>query len=133
MPNQSKKQPAKAPTPAPAGWGRRIGALFIDWIASTLVLIAIIGPHEYSKPNGTVLVLPVWLAEVVLFTVFVGGSFGQIALGLRVRRVDGSRLSPWAVLVRAILIVLVIPPLIYKPDGRGLHDMAVDSAVYRQQ
>lgn len=130
MSNQPKKRPTKDVAPPLAGWGRRIAALFVDWIASTLVLIAIIGTHEYSKPNGTALVLPVLFAEVALFTMFVGGSFGQIALGIRVRRLDGGRLSPWAILIRTLLILLVIPPLIYKPDGRGLHDMAVDSAAY---
>lgn len=127
---QAQKGPKLPPGYIPARWGRRISALFIDWIASTLVLIAIIGPHNYSKPSGTSLVLPVVLVEMVLFTAFLGGSFGQMALGIRVRRVNGARLSPWAILIRSLLILLVIPPLIYKPDGRGLHDMAVDSAAY---
>lgn len=134
MSNQSKKPLPKAPNPLaglePASWGRRIGALFIDWIASTLVLIAIIGPHRYSGPNGTVLVLPVALVEIALFTLFIGGSFGQVALRVRVRRLDGVRLTPGAVLVRTVLVLLVIPPLIYKSDGRGLHDMAVNSAAF---
>jgi len=134
MSNPAKKQPTKPRLPAglePAGWGRRIGALVIDWVASSLVLIAIAGYDTYSNPRGSVLILPVFFAEIVLFTVLVGGSFGQVALKLRVRRVGGSRLSPWGTLIRSLLILLIIPPLIYKPDGRGLHDMAVDSAVYR--
>jgi len=29
--------------------------------------------------------------------------------------------------VRSLLIALVIPPLVFRPDGRGLHDLAVGS------
>ncbi|MGN6721464.1 MAG: RDD family protein [Marmoricola sp.] len=134
MSNQPKK-PAGTPKLPPglmhAGWGRRIAALFIDWLASSLVLIAIAGPSRYSGPNGTALILPVLFVEIVLLTILIGGSFGQVVLKLRVRRIDGARLSPWAVLIRTLLILLVIPPLIYKPDGRGLHDMVVDSATFR--
>lgn len=134
MSNQSKKPTQNKPKlPAglePAGWGRRIAALFIDWGVSTLVLLAIIGPERYGKPGAGGWVIVVLFVEIVLFTVLMGGSFGQIVLRLRVRRIDGTSLSPWAILIRSLLLVLVIPPLIYKPDGRGLHDMAVDSAAY---
>ena len=34
-------------------------------------------------------------------------------------------------LVRSVLVALVIPPLIFRPDGRGLHDMLVGSATVR--
>ena len=135
MSNQSERPDAGAWTLAPglvpAGWGPRIIALFIDWLASSLVLIAIVGPSRYSGPNGTVLILPVLFVEIVVFTILIGGSFGQVALKIRVRRIDGARLSPWAVLIRTLLMLLVIPPLIYKSDGRGLHDMVVDSAAVR--
>lgn len=134
MSNQARK-PTGALTPppglAPASWGRRIAALFIDWVASTLVYVAIVGSSTYSKPGGQLFVPVVLFVEIVIFTILVGGSFGQIALKIRVRRIDGARLTPWAVLIRAVLILLVVPPLIYKPDGRGLHDMVVDSAAFR--
>lgn len=130
------KKPSTSPDASstglkPAGWGRRFGALFIDWIASSLALIAVAGPERYSGPNGTALILPIMLGEIVVFTALVGGSFGQIVVKMRVRHLDGSRLNPWEALIRTILIGLIIPPLIYKPDGRGLHDLVVNSAVYR--
>jgi hypothetical protein len=31
-------------------------------------------------------------------------------------------------LLRQVLICLVIPPLVFRPDGRGLHDMICGSA-----
>jgi len=130
MSNQSTAFPKPPAGLEPAGWGRRIAALFIDWLVSSLVLIAIAGPSRYSGPNGTSLILPIFFVEIVLFTILLGGSFGQIALKIRVRRIDGARLTPWAILIRTLLIVLVVPPLIFKSDGRGLHDMAVNSAAY---
>ena len=54
-----------------------------------------------------------------------GGSFGQLATRLRVVRIDGSGrpLSLLTALLRQVLICLVIPPLVFRPDGRGLHDL----------
>jgi uncharacterized RDD family membrane protein YckC len=59
-----------------------------------------------------------------------GGSFGQLATRMRVVRVDGSGrpLSLLTALLRQVLICLVIPPLVFRPDGRGLHDMICGSA-----
>ena len=44
-------------------------------------------------------------------------------------RADGSGrpLDLLRSLLRVVLVCLVVPPLIYKPDGRGLHDVAVGS------
>ena len=36
-------------------------------------------------------------------------------------------------LVEQVLIALVIPPLVFRPDGRGLHDLAAGSAVVTLQ
>jgi uncharacterized RDD family membrane protein YckC len=44
-------------------------------------------------------------------------------------RVDtGGRLDPLRSLARAILVAVVIPPLVFRPDRRGLHDMAAGTA-----
>jgi hypothetical protein len=29
--------------------------------------------------------------------------------------------------LRQVLVALVVPPLVFKPDGRGLHDLAAGS------
>ena len=54
----------------------------------------------------------------------------QLATRLRVVRLDGTGRPPDLLrsLLRVVLICLVVPPLIYKPDGRGLHDLAVGTA-----
>jgi uncharacterized RDD family membrane protein YckC len=53
---------------------------------------------------------------------------------LRTVRVDGGgRLEPLRSLARAILVALVIPPLVFKPDRRGLHDLAAGTATVTLQ
>ena len=117
-----------------ASWGRRILALIVDWIASTLVVVVLIGPDRYGSDRwASTYVLGVYVLESALFVALLGGSFGQLATRLRVVRVDGSGrpLSLLVALARQVLVALVIPPLVFRPDGRGLHDLAARSAVVR--
>lgn len=119
-----------------ATWARRILALVVDWFAATLVVILLLGGVDDwagDQAAGTY-VLGVFVLESAAFMALSGGSFGQLATRLRVVRVVGDRLDPRPVpphlaLVRQLLIALVIPPLVYRPDGRGLHDLAARSAV----
>ena len=121
-----------------ASWSRRILALFVDWIASTLAVIAVLGPDGWldDRYAGTY-TMGVFLLESTLLTALVGGSFGKLATGLRVAAYagnrDGAQIWPrppdlLRSLARQLLICLVIPPLIFRPDGRGLHDLAAGSA-----
>ena len=110
-----------------ASWARRVLALFVDWVASTLTVIAFVGWHDYGEPGSTaqLLVLPVYVVESALFTWLLGGSFGKLVTRLRVVPSDGRLrpLNPAKALLRQVLVALVIPPLVYRPDGRGLHDL----------
>jgi uncharacterized RDD family membrane protein YckC len=114
-----------------ASWGRRIIALAIDWAASSLVTLAVLGPHGYANnPSSGWLTLGVFWLEASLGTALAGGSFGQLATRTRVLRLDGRTLPLIPAVVRTLLICVVIPPLIFRPDGRGLHDLAVGSATF---
>ena len=66
-----------------------------------------------------------FIGESALLMALSGGSFGQLATRLRVVRIDGSGrpLSLLPALLRQVMICLVIPPLVFRPDGRGLHDL----------
>ena len=113
-----------------ASWGRRVLALVADWAASTLAVILVIGPRGWLEdPASGFYVLGVFALESTVLTALAGGSFGKLATGLRVVREDGSGqpVDLLRCLVRAVLVCLVIPPLVYRPDRRGLHDMAVGS------
>lgn len=116
---------------ATGSWPRRVAALCIDWFASTLVVIAWLGPAGWlDDPGSGFFTTGVYVAESVVFTTLLGGSFGKLTTRLRVVRADGSGrpVGPLKSLVRTLLICLVIPPLVFRPDGRGLHDLAVDTA-----
>jgi uncharacterized RDD family membrane protein YckC len=113
-----------------ASWGHRILALVVDWFASNLVVVAFLGPGGWSTSRGSgFYALGVFVLESAFFMALLGGSFGQLATRLRVVRVDGSRrpLNLLMALLRQVLICLVIPPLVFRPDGRGLHDLATGS------
>ncbi|HCB07921.1 MAG TPA: RDD family protein [Nocardioides sp.] len=120
-----------------ATWARRIVALIVDWFASTLVVIVLVGGVDNwaGDQQAGFYVLAVFVVESALFTMLSGGSFGQLATRLRVVRENGDPrpIPPHLALLRQVLIALVIPPLIYRPDGRGLHDLAAGSAVVTLQ
>ena len=66
-----------------------------------------------------------FLLEVTLFTAVAGASFGQLAVRMLVVRLDGRPVTVLHALVRTLLICLVIPPVVFNRDNRGLHDLAV--------
>lgn len=119
---------------AVAGWGKRILALIIDWILSSLVVSVLVQRSFWEPPSGVDRWLPLMMfaAEAFVLTATLGGSAGQLVCGVRVVRLTGARLEPWRAFVRAILVCLVIPAVIYNRDQRGLHDMAVDSVALRR-
>jgi uncharacterized RDD family membrane protein YckC len=130
--------PASGPGSA-AGWGRRLLALLIDWTMSRLVVAAFLGQEVIvpsgGRQTGYDLFLPIAVLglEIWILTALLGGSAGQLMLGVAVRRTDGRPLDSWRALVRTILLLLVIPPVVYNRDRQGLHDLAVGSiAVMRR-
>lgn len=131
MPPDATQRPSAAAPGALelASWGRRIGALLIDGVASALVVLAVLGPEGYSRSTWGPLI--VFFLQTSLGTAFAGGSFGQLATRIRVLRMDGRPLSLFRALGRQALVCVVIPPLVFKPDGRGLHDLWTGSAAFR--
>jgi uncharacterized RDD family membrane protein YckC len=108
-----------------APWGRRILALFVDWVACLAVVEGLVAAGVLGgNPNGLG-TLALFVVESALFTAVAGGSFGKIATRLRVvRRDDASQpVSLLRALVRSVLVALLLPPLLTY-DGRGLHDVA---------
>jgi len=107
-------------------------ALAVDWIACLLVTMAILGPARWAESStSSWLTLAIFWVESGIGTAVAGASFGQLATRLRVLKTTGGSVSLLGALLRSLLICLVVPPLVFKPDGRGLHDLAVGSAVYK--
>ena len=106
-----------------ATYGRRLFALCLDWFAA--YIIARLITQEVIVPGW--LQLTVFFIEVSFFTILIGGSAGQILLGIRIVDIDtGMRIGVLPSIMRTFLICLVVPPLL-TVHGRGLHDRAVRS------
>ena len=144
----SSASAAELPFPT-ASWTRRMVALLVDWFACTLVVAAFVGvravPFAWlftgveSQQSDNLWVLGIFVAETTVLTSLAGGSFGKLLTRLRTVRVpvggglDPRPLDPVRGLARQVLLVLVIPPLVFKPDGRGLHDLAAATATVTLQ
>ncbi len=114
--------------PGTASWLHRIGALLVDWLACYFVAFFIL--RDVQHPAFGALTLVVFLLESSVGVALSGGSFGQLVTRIRVRRIDGAPLSLLGAFARQLLICLVIPPLVFREDGRGLHDLLTRSAAY---
>ena len=115
-----------------ASWARRVLALLVDYAACWGVMLLIYGRDWFGSGSVPSIYLNLlFIGESAFLMALSGGSFGQLATRLRVVRIDqsGRPLGLIPALLRQVLICLVIPPLVFRPDGRGLHDLAVGSAV----
>ncbi len=107
-----------------AGWGRRILALCVDWAASLLVASFLAGQGVMTGHGWeSWLPLLVFWVEASVLTALVGSSFGQLATRVAVVNVQGRPVTLLVALVRTFLICVVVPPMIYNRDRRGLHDL----------
>jgi len=115
---------AVTPELVAASWGRRILALFVDWVTCLAVVEGLVAAGVLGgNPNGLG-TLALFVVESALFTAAAGGSFGKLATRLRVvRDVPGQPVSLARALVRSALVALLLPPLL-TAGGRGLHDVA---------
>jgi len=109
-----------------ASFGRRLGALLIDWGTCTLVasfLVDSLAANPWPQ-----------LAVFVLVHAFFVGLFGQ-TLGMAVFRIrcvsmtDGGAIGIPRALLRGVLLALVIPAMISDGDGRGVHDRLAGSVM----
>ncbi|WUH93887.1 RDD family protein [Streptomyces sp. NBC_00433] len=109
--------------------GRRIAALFIDWVLSVLIAYGLIAHRDLHQANNWALV--VFAVVSVISLGLVGCTPGKLIMRIRVIQVDGSRLSPLGAALRTLLLVLVVPAVVFDRDTRGLHDRAVKSVQVR--
>jgi uncharacterized RDD family membrane protein YckC len=102
--------------------------LFVDWLGSYGVAFFIL--RDVQHPAFATLTTVIFWLESSFGIALSGGSFGQLATRLRVLRVDGGPLSLLRALQRQLLVCLVIPPLVFQQDGRGLHDLWTRSGAF---
>ncbi|NUR93536.1 MAG: RDD family protein [Nonomuraea sp.] len=112
-----------------AGWGRRIGALVIDWMICTWVVVQLllrINPAEAPWVPAVV-----FAVQYLLLVGTIGQTFGHRLTGIRVAAMDGRNPRWLPALVRTVLLCLAIPALIADRDHRGVHDRVSNTMVVR--
>jgi uncharacterized RDD family membrane protein YckC len=105
--------------------GRRLVAIMLDWGLAMLISNFAFGGDSWAT-------LAVFAAEQMLLVGTLGYSIGHRAMGIHVVRLGGAPAGPLAGLVRAVLLCLVIPAVIFDPDHRGLHDKAMNTVLVRR-
>jgi uncharacterized RDD family membrane protein YckC len=115
---------ASAETALPATLIRRFGALFVDW--GLCLLIAGLNGSPQRRPWAAPAVL---ILEYAFFLGFFVNTPGMFVARIRCVCVRGGVIGVPRAIVRALLLVLVIPALIMDGDRRGLHDRAAGSVV----
>ncbi len=106
-------------------FGRRLGAIAIDWAIAVVISAAFFS----YEPLVTLLI---FVGLQVLMTIVVNASIGHALLGLRVVPMEGGLLGVWRPIVRALLIALVIPAMVWDDNNRGLHDRASRTILLRR-
>jgi uncharacterized RDD family membrane protein YckC len=112
--------------------GVRLGAFVVDAIVANLLagVPALFGSPVGPGDRGLVVYLAFLLQEFVLVSV-AGASIGKRMFGIRVIRVDGTRLPWYWVLARTALLAALVPAVVWDRDGRGLHDKAAGALTVR--
>jgi hypothetical protein len=135
-PNEYPGQRLGLPPSGPrslARMGRRIAALFVDWLIAYGLAALAMSFGLVSMPWLQWAILGIWFVLGAVSVRLFGFTPGQYALGLIVVPVDGRQHVGFGrALVRGLLIAVVIPPLITDADIRGLQDKVTNTAVVRR-
>lgn len=115
-----------------APFGRRLVALFIDWIACLLVAGVVARFVDLGPGAESFLPLGILFLINVIGVTLGGATLGHRLLGLRVVPLLGEWVTPARAMIRAALLCLLLPPIIVLgDDGRGLHDRAAGTRIVR--
>lgn len=105
--------------------GRRIVAIMLDWGLAILISNFAFGGDSWAT-------LAIFAAEQMILVGTLGYSIGHRIVGIHVVRLGGAPAGLLAGVVRAVLLCLVIPAVIFDPDHRGLHDKAMNTVLVRR-
>ncbi len=122
--------PAHGPG-AMAGFGRRLGAIFIDWTVCQVIAIGLFTAPLGEGAAGSWIVLAIFAVENLVLVTTTGSTLGHRLVGIGVRGFEGA-VRPTQVLLRTLLLCLAIPALVWDRDGRGLHDRAAGTVIVRR-
>ncbi|GAB1817234.1 RDD family protein [Herbidospora sp. RD11066] len=114
-----------------ARFGRRIVALAIDWLICVWAIAQ--GLLGAKGTDATLIATGVLALEYILLVGTMGMTFGMRLVNIRVVSLAGPQLTPKAVLIRTVLLILAVPALIFDKDQRGLHDRFAGTVVIREK
>lgn len=118
-----------------ASLGRRLIGLVVDCVLAELVTSLFVHPGGTLAEHAQTLnywSLVTWYVITVIGTAFFAATPGMVLAGIRVVRADGAALLlPVRAIVRAVLVAVVIPAVVWDSDRRGLHDRVVGTLVVR--
>ncbi|MFF1823150.1 RDD family protein [Kribbella sp. NPDC058245] len=124
-----------------AGWGRRIVALLLDWLIAGLIASAVTGKPIWAGGNDfSTAQLVTFFGMSAILGGLAGGTIGHRALGLRVLSLKagpnstgyGAQVGLLGGVIRAVLLCLFLPAVVFDRDHRGLHDRAANTIVVRR-
>jgi len=118
---------------AVAGLGRRLVGFVVDCVVAGLITSPFVHVH-LTSPSATQSAsywsLLTWFVITVIGTGFFGSTPGMALVGIRVASLEGKPMvGPWRAVIRAILVMLIVPAVIWDVDRRGLHDRAAGTIV----
>lgn len=116
-----------------ASQGRRAAQLVLDILLSALMGgLVNLWVSDPTPGQRNLAASAAFVLSVGVLTAVSGQSLGMRLLGLSaVRLADGGPPRPLGALVRAVLLLLLVPALVYDRDLRGLHDRAAGVIVLR--
>lgn len=114
--------------------GRRLIALVIDWMLASLIANVISGSWDAAanaRPLHQLLVYGLWVALMIVEVPILGGTIGHRLSGIAVAPLRGGWPGLWRPLVRALLLGLLVPALVWDSDSRGFHDKVAGTVLVR--
>jgi uncharacterized RDD family membrane protein YckC len=113
-------------------YGRRTGALALDWLACYAIVAAFSGGVNKMNPNSSLSVLMLFFLEVWMLTALQGATLGHRLFGMKVIRFeDGGAISLPQALIRTVFLVLVVTAVTFDQNGRGIHERLSGSVLTR--
>lgn len=108
-----------------ATFGRRLLGLAIDWALCWLISAAFLGGNAMAT-------LGVFVVEQTVLVGTAGFAVGHRLVGVAVCRLDRAKPSIGRSVLRAILLALVIPAMVFDENSRAGHDVLSGTIVVRR-
>lgn len=126
---------------AMAGSGRRLLALCVDWALCWVIAYGAFGVALGTTGARSFVPLAILAVENLLLVSTTGTTVGHRLLGLQVHRLNRTGSGPALLgppgfargVVRAVLLCLAVPAMVWDADGRGFHDKAAGTVIVRSR